>query len=86
MVREAASQGQFVADLLQDLEAARTRLKHRRENPLGGETALAIFALSREVKWLCREASRCADAAEVESLLARSTQSLEELQRLLGVH
>jgi len=83
-VSPAGSQPSVPA-LLRELEALRSRLDQAQawRRPQDGVKA---GALAEEVKRLCQEASRSADAAEIAALVARARRNLDDLQRLLGVH
>ena len=86
MMAQAQKPQPLIATLLQELDALRKRMDHAQEWSIGGEAAVKAAALAEEVKRHCREASLCGDDREVEALLARSRRSLDELQKVLGVH
>jgi hypothetical protein len=75
-----------VSSVLQDLNAARTRLDQASGWLRDAEIIITAAALAKEVERLCHDASRCNDSCEVEPLLATARERLLELQRLLGVH
>ena len=72
--------------LLRELEAVRARLVQSQECPKEGKTVLTAFALSKDVSHLCTEAATCHDPIEADALLAKTRNSLDDLQKLLGTH
>jgi hypothetical protein len=72
--------------LLRELEAARARLVQSQECPKEGETVLAAFSLSKDVRHLCKEAAACHDPIEADALIDKARNRLDDLQKLLGTH
>jgi len=78
---------EFVARSLgRELEAARARLVHWREESNDGEVALTAYALSSDVERLCQEAVVCGEGDQGGKLLALARDRLNDLQKLLGLH
>jgi hypothetical protein len=72
--------------LLRELEAARARLVQSQECPKGGETVLAAFSLSKDVRHLCKEAAACDDPIKADALIDKARSQLNDLQKRLGTH
>ena len=86
MMTEPTKPDLIVKTLLRELAAVRGRIDNSQEDFRGGETALMTLALSKEVEYLCRQATVCSDRTNTEAMLAKARDRLDEIQRLFGVH
>ena len=75
-----------VASILRDLDAVRKRLDQAPAWLKDGKKTVSAMALCEEIQRLCRQASSSSDNVAVRASLAKATEYMYELEKILGLH